>query len=311
MKNLTLLFAVFTLTFSCTKTDDAGKAGFVPDPTIIAEYHKLHSNGNVYAKYIFDENGRFSQYINVGNTSTLYEYDTNDRIINVIKTNLQDNSTETFALSYDSENRIISYGDRTFTYNPDGNYFIDDSSYNTHENPYSDPEILYTSETFLKYYEDENGRIYKSEDYEIISMTNLTTNITEIYWEGPTGTSEYEWFYAVNATGKWQNGFPYDYVYDENINPLYHSQSNLSDIMTIISGGSGLFAVISQNNLIRSGESCVGDNPCGPEGNDFTYNFNDLNLPTQSTSQYYYVGSPEGDSYVNAKYYYQTDEILE
>ena len=325
MKKIYLLFAICIFTFSCTKDEEPAEKAFVPDPTIISEYHLLYGNEEAQAKYIFDEYGRFSKYIDIDDVSVSFEYDTNNRIINIIKTDLQDNSTEAFALGYDSDNRILSFGDRTFTYYPDNHYYIEDSSYRSSEWSNTDPNILFTEESMLKYSADANGIITSFCRTQVDSKTFLDTNITEIEGEWCSDGS-YTLYYDANVKSR-DSGHGYDFRYNDDVNPLYFPDSNLSGLLVLFEydellenknlyglgykGVENLFVIASQNNLIESGEFCSNSNGCGPESNNYTYEFNGLNLPSQSTSQYYYVGSPEGTPYVNAKYYYQGDVIPE
>lgn len=313
MKNLSYLFVAFILVVSCSKSDETTEEAFSPDPTIIAEYHLLNSGGNTHTKYIFDETGRFTTFIKVDDTMVSFEYDENGRVTNVINTDLTGNSSESFPLAYDSEGNVSSFGNRTFTYYPDDNYFIEDSSYHVEE------FFSGNTETYYKKFDmDDSSYCGYAEYHEM----NSTSNTLELTWEGCEGLNSSSINYMVNVDFYSSSGYYQSYRYDENANPLYSSNSNLVELLILFAsrhesyglgyhGIQWLFVIVSQNNLDGSGESCVQANPCGPEGRHYTYEFNELGLPTNATSQYYYVGSPEGDPSISARYYYQGDVIPE
>ncbi len=326
MKNLLKLAVIFLLLFSCANNEPFEEP-FIPDPTIIAEYHILGSNEEPHTKYIFDEQGRFTTFNIVDEVSISFEYDLNNRVLKFTKTDLQDNSTEIFDVSYDGDGRIATFGESTFTYHAEGNYYTDDINYQTDDFiDESDPNILYTETYFKKYTADENGIITGFCGYEIISKKYLDTNITEIEWEGCNGLHGYSIGYSENVEGYTESTTSgHEYEYDENPNPLYHSQTNLWDLRILFEdqynynpygfghgGVENLFCIISQNNVIDEGENCSSyGNACGPEGIKYTYEFNALDLPIRVRRQGYYVGEPEGAELLYAKYYYQGEIIPE
>ncbi len=313
MKTVHCSFLVWLLVLSCSKTGETIEEIFVPDPTIISEYHHFNHDGSLMAKYIFDEIGRLSEYLRPDYISVSYSYDENHKLIKIVKTDLQSNSNESFSLTYDSENRILNFGNNMFTYYPNGNYLIDSPHSEYEYIDENDNNILYTEILNHKYFINENGFINEYCGYEFYLKTYLDTNNTEIIWEGCGGIYFHSFEYLDNViTSSDQNDNNPIYIYDDNTNPLYFPESNILDLALILPtqyyglNNSDLFPFVSKNNLI---EWDNGDG--GSESYKLEINFNDTNLPVKSYYQSYYLESPEGNPYVIAKYYYQGDTIPE
>ncbi len=319
MKNLYLFFVISILMLSCSNNDDTTnpvEEVFIPDSTIIAEYHVLNNTGEIRAKSIFDNNGLLHKYKNVTDDLTLiFHYDSENKIVAITKTNVEETTLGTFnPITYDANNKVTSIGTSDFTFDISKNEYIDDTSYSSNEyigGNYYEQEINYS-----KYKLNEYGFANDICHLELIIITNLTTN----------ETLEYPWCYDSSWSCTYDSNYNISYTfeggdgvtslnYDSLVNPLFNSNSNIRDIYALLKGTiyiqwfamyRTIFRTLSNNNLVY----IHWDDGVGPERDKYIYEFNGLELPVTTVREIYYFDILE-DSYVSAKYYYQGDEIPE
>ena len=277
------------------------------DPTIIAEYHILNSAGDPSTKYIFDANGQITQIRNSNNINYQFNFDADNRLVNVTTTNELDAIIESQNIIYDSENRVLSFGNRNYEFvDSDPDYFIHTETHSI-DGPY--------------YYEDENGDTI--EEYEIYYQSYISGNnplLTLCYFSGSeqtnTNTGEFTEYgfcsefegnsYTNNVENDCGDTDCVNFGYDNNTNPLMGS-TNLIDVYGFLrvlpfgSQPSKLNILINTNNL-----SLV--NYSDPSQIEYTYEFNEYNLPVLGNRQYVDELGP-GDVNLYSKYYYQGDVI--
>ncbi|MDG5492763.1 hypothetical protein [Psychroserpens sp. SPM9] len=276
------------------------------DPTIIAEYHIINSEGNPTNKYFFDADGRFEE-LHTSSTKYLFAYDNSEKIINITTTDIDDVVIESQDVIYDSEGRITQIGTRHFEFVADENYFIETETYSI-DGPYT--------------YEDENGDII--EEYEIwytkyygsignyvntlcyyssIEQTNTTTGEFNEYGYCTNFESN---DYVNNVGNICTDSDCVDFGYDNTINPLMGS-TNLINVYGFIrlfpfgSQPSKLNILINANNLTLMDYS-------DPSYIVYSYEFNGNNLPVSGTRQYLDEVGP-GEVNLYSRYYYQGDII--
>lgn len=285
------------------------------DPLVITEYHRLDFSGEVRYKYSFDSNGRIAKVVNLldSNTSYTSNFDSENRLINITISDSENTPIESIDISYTTESKIQSVGDRTFSYNPDilnyvpvngytlpvngNNFYIDDTSY--YAGPEPTLEIPEQEFSFGYYVEDMNGQVtYACTDHQVIR--NLSDELNTYCY------SHILWHFSNNLLESYGTYDSPSYPeYDMLTNPLFQGSTNIVNIAPFLSQYSLLLNknFFSINN--RNGIPAFGENP---ESIEFTYEFNALGLPTESTAQNYFLGVLESES-LYSKYYYQGDEI--
>lgn len=320
MKKLHLLFAVLFLIISCSKTDIKSEETFVPDPTIISEYHELDFNGDIRLKYLFDDNGRIKELIDISNNNIKYKYDfdSNNKLINISKYNEAGNVLTNTDIIYNTEGKIINFGDRTFSYNPDmtnyvshedfqflegsNNFYIEDNTYYNSGEPKYDPEFDEYSEqeiTFKYYLENSDGlitswcdqyEVFINYENELLSASNWKASF-RVY----TNNNFSE---EILRNGESENHFNHD----SSINSLFQGKTNLIYLSPILNSYQ-IDILLSINNVIIQEPSSD-----DPEHDEYIYEFNDNDLPTSKTRQAFFQGNLESE-YLYASYYYQGDVV--
>jgi len=308
MKNIFLLAIISLSLFSCQNDDDCQQdiqqGNQQIDPTKIAEYHRVNSNGNITAKYIFDNRGVLSKII----TSEYIEYyvfDSGNKLININRKDNLGNTLISQNVEYNNDNRITHVNDIEYTYNLNDDYYYPtlnpgESSYTYTDN--GDTIIEY--ETYFNKYYDHNGfiQLCMHDGIKVYNQT-IDTIITE--YGGCTDTLRSLWHDGQNIVshGSWDPIYNY---YDENINPLYNNATNLNYAIGFFDQpftvNDGKFNILfSQNNVIQSDLS-------DPSGTNYSYEFNDLGLPLKGFLAYYdELGTNPLIHFTN--YYYQGDVI--
>ncbi len=275
------------------------------NPLIIAEYHILNSNGDPATKYLFNENGRFKE-MHTENTKVIFGYDSNDKIINITTTDMNDILIESQDIIYSSENRIESIGTRVLDYYEAENYYIDTSNYNS-DGPfnYEEDGIPYEEYEFYyhKYEVSDVNPIVKLCLFSGNQITNLNTGEVQNFGD----CSEFESNnYSNNVNNECGDIDCIGFGYDSNINPLQGS-TNLIDVYGFIrifpfgAQPSKLNILINSNNLTLMNYS-------DPSYLEYDYEFNDNNLPITGSRQYIDELGP-GDVNAYSRYYYQGDAI--
>jgi hypothetical protein len=265
------------------------------NPLIISEYHILNADGDPQIKYYFDDSGQIDKIFYSDNRTYDFEFDSEQKLVNIIINDENGILIESSSVSYDSQHRVTSIGDRQFEFvegNPD--YYID-------------------LETFY-----ENNYTYGDSEYTDIQYARLSTLYTCNYFydsEYNTVTQELmEYSYCLGFDAYSYNGnvdrhcndsdctyFSHDF----NINPLY-STTNLIYLNSFLSFPfseyySSFFYLFSQNNLTLIN---YGD----PSSDVYNYIFNTNNLPVSSTRQHRDASGPQPEV-ARGNYYYQGDDI--
>lgn len=280
------------------------------DPQIISEYHELNSSGDVRTKYTFNEEGDFYKYSDIGeNLSLIFEYNPEGKITTIEETDLLGTVLNTHEISYDSNDRVESIGDHNYIYNTDEEFYYDVDSY--FESTYEDGDLIYTEIGFLKFLTSEsavnNITRFCNYGYDSIYNTVTETYIEEytycnVLYEGVIGHD------GINVTGDYNENDDLTYEHFSSINPLYTDSNNLQILyvflktLNILNYSFNYKVIWSQNNLLSSIPEIE------PSSKIWSYNFNDIELPINSTIQSYYAGTLEYER-LFAKYYYQGDEI--
>lgn len=275
------------------------------NPLIITEYHILNSNGNPSSKYFFNNEGRFKE-LHTSNKKFYFEFNDSQKLTNITTTDNNDVLIESQDIVYDSENRILSIGNRNFEFFPEENYFIDSESY-TSDGPYFYEQngVNYEEyEVWYHKYELFTGNpIANLCYYSGIESTNLTTNEQQIYGD----CSEFEYNdYANNVTSVCGDTDCVDFGYDTNVNPLFGS-TNLIDVYGFIRN-MPFGAQPSKLNILISANNYTLTNYSDPSQIQYSYEFNENNLPKTGSRQYVDELGP-GDINPYSKYYYQGDVI--
>ena len=286
------------------------------DPLIIAEYHELNSSGTIYYKYKFDSNGRINEMINLNETNNNYTYnfDSENRLINITRTDAGNMPLESIDITYNSENKIESINDRTFSYNPDlmdyvpvsgytlpgvaNNFYIDDTSYYADEEPTMniDQEIIFTF-----FVADLNGQVIGS--CQLFVYRSFLDEISEFCNQNDI------WQFTDNllvTTGN--SDFNVQHEFDTLINPVFQGATNITNLAPFLNNTNFDHLVFNKNFLSMHNRTHIAGDSDGGETTDFIYEFNALNLPIQSTIQYYQFGILDNE-FIYGKYYYQGDEI--
>lgn len=336
MKNLLKLSVVFVLLFSCANNEPFEEP-FIPDPTVIAEYHRLLPNGEVFKKYFFDESGRFLKFQNLYSEFTLnLEYDSENKITRVVKKDLNDIVIESHSVTYDSENRIASLNDTNFSFhlandttpqgfNFTGDYLTDDTNYN--EYVYTEglePNLSETERIQTRFYLDEIQRVNSYHSLIEIIRTNTETG-EEVYytswWEHGGFTIYYNELNNVMGTCELDNWVCEEYSYNTSVNPLYAANSNIQNIFWVLKN---YIPEINEYDFVETlSPNCFGEFelPSDPDyirKHIYDYEYNPLDLPVNSTYQVYISECPscpfelQPDSQTPyGKYYYQGEIIPE
>ena len=135
MKNIYFLLGILTLFISCSTEESSldeitiNHIAASADSSILREYHELRPNGDIKFKAKFDSQGRLSEILKSG-LSTKFTYGANDWIINITEEGLDAGSNNAQDILYDSQDRVLSIGDRTFDYDPIGDFYTEDIIYN-------------------------------------------------------------------------------------------------------------------------------------------------------------------------------------
>ncbi|MBR9914862.1 MAG: hypothetical protein GYB32_08550 [Algicola sp.] len=276
------------------------------DPTIIAEYHILNSEGNPTNRYKFDSNGRFKE-LQTFDKHYYFTFNDAQQLTNLTTTTSNGTLISSEDIIYDANNRVIQIGDRNFEFYESDNYYIETETYSI-DGPYL--------------YEDFNGDTI--EEYEInyfkYSLYDGNPIVQLCYYYGGEQTNtntgeESEWGYCSDfEANQYTNNIEnicsdtdcVDFWHDSNTNPLYGT-TNLIDIYGFIrmfgEQPSKLDILISANNL-------TGINYSDPSQINFLYTYNDYNLPYTVIRQYQdELGIGSESDY--AIYYYQGDIIPE
>ena len=316
MKKIYLLFAICISTLSCTKDEEPAEKAFVPDPTIISEYHELNNDGNIRYKYSFDNNGRILAFIDFLNDQTKYTYnfDLNNRLINISKYNSDGDVLESTDIIYNSDGKVLGIGDNSYSYNPnmadflsiDGfifpeatsNFYVLDNSYQEFVGE-DDTEI-----TFYYYIEDLDGNITKKCQYEIYSYHESEEIPSGSCWYGNATNWNYSNDLLLSIVPADRGNY---FGYDSTTNPLFQGTTNLSFIAPFFDYY--YLKYYFNNNLMSINNVNIEETEReDPYHHEYVYEFNELNLPISRTRQNYYHGDKEGEL-IDAKYYYQTDVI--
>lgn len=287
--------------------DDPTQTLILINPNIIAEYHILNSVGEIMTKYSFDSMGQID-YIShsFNNVTTIhsFEFDGSEKLINYAKTDDNGFLLESNDITYDSEDRITTIGDRQIEFiEDDPNYFIDSGNFN--EDVWIVDNIEYTESYYIKYdYLTPNNPILRSCSYSYTSEYDLNTE-TLIDEYGGCGDTFWNGFDG-NVFNDCSDTDCVLFQHDSNTNPL-RSSTNMIEVYNFLRtqllgfNYDPLFLLFSQNNLVQINYS-------DPSYIVYTYEFNDNNLPVAGNRQYLDELGP-GETHPYSNYYYQGDII--
>jgi hypothetical protein len=202
---------------------------------------------------------------------------------------------------------VLSVGDRTFDYDPVGDFYTEEITYNYDYDEIGD--IIWVVNRHERFLMLPNGNPIPQfcEYFEEISTNTNTGEVTI------TGScSEFSTHTGYVNSNVTSAGFGYSsaYTFDTKVNPLFYEHSNLAYItgFLLVQNGykhaSFLYKTISMNKTT----SVHYDPSGGPEVTAFVYILNDLLLPKTEIAQWYYNGTYEGE-YLKAKYYYQGELV--
>lgn len=298
---------------SCCEDDDSSGSGQAQiNPTIIKEYHTINYNGAIYEKYRFYDDGKLSQYHNQDYTLN-YSYNSDNRIITILKNDLDNNTIENIEITYDNDGKVLTISDLEFEYHLGGNFYhTGEGYYNplTTISDYNGDDIEAQTRTYTTYYDNNIDGIFERCDINDAELTNLTTGQymgqdLETYCE--SSPFNFYWHDGDNLIASNE----YDRrTFDTNTNPLYSETSNINYVISFINTDYN-YGRIYPNIISKNNEIHLQADVDGPEETAYEYEFNTYNLPTNRYSQHYYTGDPEGLQYISAKYYYQGDTIPE
>jgi len=276
------------------------------DSTIISQFHVLNSDGDPYIKFYFDFYGQLYRiyYTDIRTQPhNIYiydfEFDSEQKLINYSKNDENGTPLWSSAITYDSENRIMSIGNRQIEFVNEGpGYYIDLSNYS--EENWTSGNIEYTEIYFTKY-SIGNNPIMSSCSYSYSSEYNTVTEEFSEYG----GCGDMWWNnYNGNVNNDCSDTDCVDFSHNAITNPLY-STTNLIDLYPLVSPFGGnynlLYFLFSQNNLTLINYS-------DPSRIAFDYILNENNLPESSTKQYIDELGPEPER-AFGNYYYQGDSI--
>ena len=322
MKNthLTTLITIILLSGCCSESDtilitQKQEETQQIDFTTISEYHKIHNDGNVSIKYIFNIQGLLSQYYNLNSSYTInYFYDSNNKLVNISKKELNGNLIDEKNIYYDNNDRIIKVNQLDYIYHQAGDYYHTGEGYYTPIitiTNYNGDDIESSLREYSTYKDSNLDGIFEYCHYYDSELTNLTTgqyigNDLEEYCE--SSTFNFYWHDGENLTASNEYNRR---TYDSNINPLHNDNSNIKYVIGFLHSdyayGEIYPEIISKNNIIYF-EADID----GPEDTSYEYDFNNYSLPINRYSQQYYNSDTEGNQqYLSAKYYYQGDVIPE
>ena len=287
--------------------NDATEINIEFDPLIIAEYHSLDIlSGEISHKYRFDSNGRISQVVNVNdNTIHTYNFDSENRLIKITENDSENMPLGSTEISYTSEGKILSVGERTFSYNPDLTNYVPVDGYTlpTNGNSFYIDDTSYYSTSLdigFKYLvEDMTGQVF-----DICNQYSINFESSNIIFEGCF--SDQHWYFSNNLLSYYGSfDSPKNPEYDTLINPLFQGSTNFANIVPFYNDyilfNKNFFSINNRIGLYYS----IGEDP---EHTEYVYDFNTLGLPVQSTVQYYFFAALENE-YLYSKYYYQGDTI--
>ena len=280
------------------------------DPLIISEYHELNGSGDIRTKYAFNEEGDFYKFSDIGaNLSLIFEYDSEGKITIIEETDLLGTVLNTHEISYDTDDRVSSIGNHNYIYNTDEEYYYDEDSY--FESTYEDGDLIYTEIGYLKFLISESSA-NSFTDICNYGYNSVYNTVTETYTEEYTycnvlldGIIGHD---GINVIADYNENDDITYEHFSSINPLYTNSNNLQMLfdflknLNILDDNFNYKVIWSQNNL----QSSIPE--IEPSSNIWFYNFNDLELPINSTIQSYYAGTLEYDR-LFANYYYQGETI--
>jgi len=291
-------------------SDDPTETIIEFDPLIISEYHELNGSGEIRTKYTFNEEGDFYKFSDIGaNLSLIFEYDSDGKITTLVETDLLGTALNSIEISYDTDDKITSIGDHNYIYNSVEEYYYDEDSY--FESTYEAGDLIYTEIGYLKFLTSESAvnNITRYCNYGYDSVYNT---VTETYIEEYTycnvlldGIIEHD---GINVIGHYNENDDLTYEHFSSINPLYTDSNNLQILyvflktLNILNEAFNYKVIWSQNNL----QSSIPE--IEPSSKIWLYNFNDLELPINSTIQSYYAGTLEYER-LFSNYYYQGDAI--
>lgn len=276
------------------------------DPLIISEYHELNDSGEIRTKYTFNEEGDFYKFSDIGaNLSLIFEYDSEGKITTLMETDLLGTTLNSIEISYDTDDKITSIGDHNYIYNSVEEYYYDEDSY--FESTYEAGDLIYTEIGYLKFLTSEsavnNITRYCNYGYDSVYNTVTETYIEEytycnVLLDGIIGHD------GINVIGHYNENDDLTYEHFSSINPLYTDTNNLQILyvflktLNILNDTFNYKVIWSQNNL----QSSIPE--IDPSTKTWSYNFNDLELPIDSTIQISDAGT-----WLFANYYYQGDTI--
>lgn len=306
---------IILLALSACSEDDQTLSSQQIDQTIITEYHKISGNGGgIYEKYKFNNEGLLSQHYAIYNDYTLnYSYNSEKKLINISKKDLNNNLIEETNILYDNNDRVIKVDQLDYVYHEVEDYYHSGEGYDSPiisiEN-YNGDNIESSLREYNAYKDSNFDGVFEHCYYFDAELTNLTTgqyigNDIETYYN--SSPFNFYWHDGENLTASNEYNRR---THDANTNPLYNNTSNIKYVIGFLhsdySDGNIYPDIISKNNVIHHDWDVD-----GPEETAYIYDFNNHNLPVNRYSQYYYTGNSEGGQYLSAKYYYQGDIIPE
>jgi len=309
MKYLCAILIACTLLISCSKSDDSLTVAHLTAPAVvppaISQLHILDNDGGVYARYLFDENGRYIETISTHESMT-YSYDSENKITSILTQDFETGTSVSYDIVYDSNDKVLSIGDRTFDYDPLTDSYIEEVYYNNDYELIGDLEYVWN--VYKKFiFQNPSNPIPQYCYYIELVITNLVTG--EVTTSGYCDSLQsFQTTYVdnnVTSHGNYESSAHLEF--DTEVNPLNDTFTNLRYIHGFLLNGNwphGHNYLLMSANKIVHGEY----EPEDPESWAYSYRLNSFNLPFEMTVQYFYVGQLEAER-LAARYYYQGDDI--
>ena len=195
---------------------------------------------------------------------------------------------------YDSQDRVLSIGDRTFDYDPIGAFYTEEIILNYDYDEFGD--IIWVQNRHERFLMLPNGNPIP-QFCEYFEDITTNTNTGQVTINGACSENSTHTIYVnSNVTSAGITDDVSAYTFDTKVNPLFYDHSNLPYIAGFLLEQYGhkyaslLYKAISKNKTT----SVHWDPSGGPEVTAYVYDLNALSLPTYETAQWYYNGTYEG-----------------
>lgn len=283
MKSLLVALALLALATSCST--ESSTPSNTPNPNLLQRVD-INLNSLQEQRLLFNSDGLLDTITTAGGVLLkTFSYDSQNNLLTHTSYELPTPYTDAF--TYDASNHIISVNNEPVTYDAvENKYTIDYAFFNTYE--YLDKtEVTLNADLMLL----TEQQLWISADGNFalngVSSGYVSQNLSG-YYDGVAGEG--------------------NYTYDTHSNPLKAALLPICRAMCLTN-------FRNAHNKWINGMYCSANNMTsndydleGPEKSVYIYEFNSLSLPTQQTTESYYLGVLE-DTRISAKYYYQGDVL--